>query len=233
MYFCKFIKIEKFKEVYFGFLNFFDDKNKLIEDFWKKEEKHINAWYKSQMKKDDVICSASPMFLIEPIMHKINPTCKVFATNFDINTIKIIGKNLKGENKKSDLIDAGFEKFDSAYSDSLSDFPLYDMAEKKFFVVGEKVFEFGKQKLSIRKKLKYVLKELRIKHYIKNGLLFLPLICSGFLFSYNGKYLIDCLWGFIAFSSMASIIYLINDFIDVNKDRRHIKKEKGHMLRIC
>lgn len=226
LYFCKFIKIEKFKEVYFGFLKFFDDKNKLIEEFWVKEEKNINEWYIKQMRDDDVICSASPLILIDSIMHKINPNCHVFATNLDIETMKIVGKNLKGENKKVCLVEAGYEKFDSAYSDSLSDFPLYDMAENKYFVVGENVYEFGKQKLPIHKKFRYIIKELRVKHYIKNGLLFLPLIFSGLLFATGGKYFLDCIFGFIAFSGVASIIYLINDFVDVKKDRKHIKKRK-------
>ena len=226
LYFCKIIKIEKFKEVFYGVLKFFKNKDQLIKDFWDKEEKHINKWYLNQMKDNDVICSASPLFLVEPIMKKINPNCKVFATNFNIETMKIEGKNLKAGNKQQLLKDAGYVEFDSVYTDSLSDFPLYDMARNKYLVVGEKVYEFKKQKIPFFKKIKYIIKELRVKHYIKNGLLFLPLIFSGLLFKNNFKYFFDCIFGFVAFSCIASIVYLINDFIDVEKDRLHPKKRK-------
>ena len=104
LYYCKFIKIEKFKEVYFGFLKFFDDKDKFIESFWSREEKNINQWYINQKDVNDVVCSASPLFLVKSIMDKINPSCKVYATQLDINTFKVSGKNLKGENKRLCLV---------------------------------------------------------------------------------------------------------------------------------
>ena len=54
--------------------------------------------------------------------------------------------------------------------------------------------------------MKY-LKLMRIKHYIKNLLIFIPLLFSGRLF--QTKLLTETIIGFIAFSLMASIIYII------------------------
>lgn len=66
-------------------------------------------------------------------------------------------------------------------------------------------------------------KLMRIKHYLKNFLIFLPLVFSGKLLEY--KFFIKCLWGFIIFSLVCSIIYIINDFKDIEKDRLHEKKK--------
>lgn len=70
--------------------------------------------------------------------------------------------------------------------------------------------------------LNYV-KLLRIKHYIKNLLIFLPLLCSGGLISSPCEW-VGLLVGFFAFSFMSSAIYLINDIRDRENDAQHPKK---------
>lgn len=75
------------------------------------------------------------------------------------------------------------------------------------------------------KKLKNYLKLIRVKHYLKNFLVFAPLLFSGNFF--EGNYLINTILAFIAFSLMASVVYIINDIRDVEKDRLHpIKKNR-------
>ena len=72
--------------------------------------------------------------------------------------------------------------------------------------------------------MKQILKLIRIKDWIKNILIFLPLICSG---SINTKDIIDLLFAFISFSLLSSSIYIINDINDQEKDRKHpIKKHR-------
>lgn len=72
--------------------------------------------------------------------------------------------------------------------------------------------------------MKY-LELMRIKHYIKNLLIFMPLLFSGRLFEI--RLLIETIIGFIAFSLMASIVYIINDIKDIEKDKNHpIKKNR-------
>lgn len=74
-------------------------------------------------------------------------------------------------------------------------------------------------------KIKEYFKEMRIKHYVKNLLIFLPIIFSKNIF--NGDSLIKCIMAFIAFSLSASAIYIINDIADVEKDRKdEIKKNR-------
>lgn len=69
--------------------------------------------------------------------------------------------------------------------------------------------------------MKY-LKLIRIKHWIKNILIFIPLLCSG-LINYNN--VIDCIIGFFAFSFASSFIYIINDIKDIEKDKLHPTKK--------
>lgn len=75
------------------------------------------------------------------------------------------------------------------------------------------------------KKLKNILKLMRIKHYLKNGLIFLPLIFNSQLFEI--KPLLMTIYGFISFCLISSAVYVINDIKDVEKDKMHkIKKNR-------
>ena len=88
--------------------------------------------------------------------------------------------------------------------------------------------------------MKNYLKLMRVKHYIKNFLIFLPLIFNGNLFNKN-MFLSTCL-GFVSFSLLASTIYIFNDLFDYENDRKHplkknrpiasgkISKEKAKLL---
>lgn len=73
-------------------------------------------------------------------------------------------------------------------------------------------------------KIKDYLKLMRIKHYIKNLLVFLPLIFS--LKFYDIGMDIKIFVGFIAFCLTCSIVYIINDIQDVEKDKKHPEKCK-------
>lgn len=66
------------------------------------------------------------------------------------------------------------------------------------------------------------LKLMRPKHYIKNFLIFLPLLFSGKLLDFSN--ILKTLGGVICFSLIASSIYIINDIKDKDKDRKHKTK---------
>jgi 4-hydroxybenzoate polyprenyltransferase len=71
--------------------------------------------------------------------------------------------------------------------------------------------------------MKNYLKLIRVKHWLKNFLVFLPLFFSMNLF--NANKLLYCFLGFIVFSLTSSIIYIINDIRDVENDRKHETKK--------
>lgn len=72
-------------------------------------------------------------------------------------------------------------------------------------------------------KLKKYLKLLRVKHYVKNLLIFIPLFFSQQML--NAEKIRSSILGFLAFSLMASTVYIINDSIDAEKDKYHPKKK--------
>ncbi|MBS0029686.1 decaprenyl-phosphate phosphoribosyltransferase [Chitinophaga sp. 22321] len=71
--------------------------------------------------------------------------------------------------------------------------------------------------------MKYI-KLLRPKHWVKNAFLFIPLFFAGEIF--NSSKLLPVLVGFIAFSLIASSIYIINDYKDIEADKQHPEKCK-------
>lgn len=71
--------------------------------------------------------------------------------------------------------------------------------------------------------MKDYIKLIRIKHWIKNILIFIPLICSGLL-NYNNVQL--CIGAFLSFSFSSSFIYIINDIRDIEKDKLHPRKKR-------
>ena len=71
----------------------------------------------------------------------------------------------------------------------------------------------------IIKKIKNYLNLIRIKHWLKNGLVFLPLFFSANLF--DKKLLVNTIYAFVIFSLISSIVYIINDLNDIEKDKEH------------
>ncbi len=65
--------------------------------------------------------------------------------------------------------------------------------------------------------MKNYIKLARPHHWTKNALVLLPLLCSGQIMEWSR--LRAGLWGFLAFSLLASGIYVINDIRDREKDR--------------
>lgn len=70
--------------------------------------------------------------------------------------------------------------------------------------------------------MKNYLKLMRVHHYIKNFLVLAALACSGQLFSL--KKLTAGIAAFIAFCMVSSVVYIINDIRDAEKDRKHPTK---------
>lgn len=72
--------------------------------------------------------------------------------------------------------------------------------------------------------MRQYLKCMRVRHYIKNFLIFVALACSGQLFS--STKLFSGIVGFVAFCMVSSVIYIINDIQDREKDCNHPTKCK-------
>ena len=73
------------------------------------------------------------------------------------------------------------------------------------------------------KKIKIFLELIRVKHWIKNVLLFIPMVTAK-LINFNNLYITSL--GFISFSCLTSFVYIINDIKDIEKDKLHPRKKK-------
>lgn len=72
--------------------------------------------------------------------------------------------------------------------------------------------------------MKEYMKLIRIKHYTKNLLIFLPIIFSRNLWEVD--LLTNVIIGFVLFCLTASIVYIFNDIKDVESDKLHPQKCK-------
>lgn len=73
--------------------------------------------------------------------------------------------------------------------------------------------------------MKNYIKEMRIKHWIKNCIIFIPLFFNKSLL--NIHLIQNAILAFVAFSFISSSIYIINDIFDIEKDKQHpIKKNR-------
>lgn len=70
--------------------------------------------------------------------------------------------------------------------------------------------------------MKDYLKLIRVKHWVKNLLIFIPIICAGLISKYN---VISCIKAFFAFSFACSFVYIVNDLRDIEKDKLHPRKK--------
>ena len=70
---------------------------------------------------------------------------------------------------------------------------------------------------------KMLLKIFRVHHWIKNLLLFIPLITAHKF--YNLELILMLCVAFISFSFCASSIYIFNDILDIENDKAHPNKK--------
>ena len=120
-----------------AFVNSNANFDELAKEFWDIHEKKLKPIYLTKLNSSDIIITASPKFLIEAIVPKLNiadAICSEFDTttgqfefaNFGAN--KVIAFRNKYPN----------ENIVNFYTDSLNDSPLMEIAENSFLVKGNK-----------------------------------------------------------------------------------------------
>ena len=136
-FFLRAVSLSTLKEKVFSITKHVKNLNLELEKFWDKEQKNIFSWYLSQKRADDVVCSASPQFLVEKIFQKINPTATIVASQLEASTsnFKSNFANCKGNMKVEYLKQRGFNRFENGYSDSSSDKPMLSLCKNKFRVL--------------------------------------------------------------------------------------------------
>lgn len=138
--------------------------------------------------------------------------------------------NLKGINKLN-FIQKQFPLTPFIYmGDNSSDLPIWIKADRAITVNASKNVRSKVEKLnpnydhffSEKKFFKRFLKAIRIRQWIKNILIFSPMIAAQNFDFFTFK---NSLLAFLAFSFVASSVYVVNDLIDLDSDRDHPRKK--------
>ena len=139
--------VKRFKEKALSIVRFSKNISTDLENFWNKEEKNIFDYYLKNKKDNDVICSASPKFLIAPIIERINPTATLICSNINSKNGKFYDgeQNCKGQTKVERLKKQGFSHFENGYSDSLSDKPMLLLCDRAYLVKKGKITPLDKK----------------------------------------------------------------------------------------
>lgn len=115
------------KEQMFSIFKNIKDIDNEVKFFWNNKE--LTNWYLDIKEQDDIIISASPLFLIKPFL-ELNNIKNVIASDVDKNNGKFNGPNCYGEEKVKLFIKKyGKEKLKRFYTDSLSDLHMLDVSE--------------------------------------------------------------------------------------------------------
>lgn len=186
------------------------------------------TWLKQQKAQGRflVLCTASDARYANAVAAHLEIFDEVIATNQSNTQI-----NLAGNHKAHALIQRfGNKQFDYAGNSSVD---LFVWQHARSAIVVNASARLLKQTQAIctvshifstpKIGIKTIAKTLRVHQWLKNILLFVPLIAA-----FQTQHMINwCLLliAFIAFSGCASAVYILNDLLDLNSDRQHPRKK--------
>ena len=137
-YYLKKEDIVYFKSKFLCFLKEINLKEE-TEIFWISYYRKIKHWYNIREKNRDIIISASPRFLLEPICKDLKVK-GLIASEVNEKTGELIGPNCKGEEKVRRFKERfGYMPIKTFYSDSLSDTPMARLAQQSYLVRKEEI----------------------------------------------------------------------------------------------
>lgn len=133
---------EVFKSDFMIFVKDIKNISNEVEIFWKIRRNRIFEWYEKRNRHDDIIISASPAFILEPIAQELKVKALI-ATDIDMETGRLIGKNCNGPEKVRRLNEAlANARVTEAYSDHESDIPMLGLAEKAYVIHKGKIYKY-------------------------------------------------------------------------------------------
>jgi 4-hydroxybenzoate polyprenyltransferase/phosphoserine phosphatase len=169
-----------------------------------------------------VLATASHVSLAERIAEHLQLFDLVLASNAN--------RNLSGHNKRNLLVahfgEGGFDYI----GNSTDDLPIWDVSRQAYVVnpdrgVEEKVQARVRVEPTIRSNtpsLRDWRKALRMHQWLKNALIFVPLLASHRLAQF--ELMRDGAIAFLCFGLCASSVYILNDLLDLCDDRHHKSK---------
>ncbi len=138
--------------------------------------------------------------------------------------------NLKGARKLAAIRERFPDRAFAYAGDSVADLPLFEAASGAILVNAPRAVRARLRTPPLHEiresqpVWRSALRLMRPHHWVKNVLVFLPVIAGHRLGDMSA--LLGALGAAIAFSLMASAIYCVNDLLDVDADRRHRTKRR-------
>ena len=181
---------------------------------------YINSW-KEKYQGEVILISASDHRLVQ----KVADYLEIFDAAY--GTIDI---NLKSDNKLKKILEiSGTHTFDYM-GNSRDDLVIFKLSRKSFLVNPTRFLRKKAKNLSDsitiiankRKLFFSFIKLIRLHQWVKNLLLFAPMILGKL---YGLDQLPDLVLAFLCFSLMASSFYIFNDLLDIESDRQHAYKK--------
>ena len=130
----------KMKEQFYSMFKLVPDIDKDLKDFWKSHDNKIKKYYLDKDHSNDIVISASPEFLLEPICKKLKVK-DMMASRVDKKTGKYDGINCH-DTEKVRRLNEKYKNYTvmESYSDSIkSDYPILELAEKAYQVKGDEL----------------------------------------------------------------------------------------------
>ncbi len=141
---CKAISLENMKSDFYTFLQDIPDMHQCIKNFWTKNRNKIKPEVLKFAQKGDLVISASPQFLLQPICDELH--LGLIASEVDVATGHLLGLNCKGEEKVRRLERSEYPlEYEKAFSDSRSDIPIFRLAKEAFIVKGKNITPFDSE----------------------------------------------------------------------------------------
>ncbi len=183
------------------------------------------TWLKEQRFKGAslILATASDLRIAKKVAEHVGFFDDVFGTE---------SINLSSRNKRDLLIQLYGNRRYEYVGNSLADIAVWDAASVIHIVNPERgvlaaTNKLGRTGVTLERKSAYfkvLTKALRIHQWVKNFLIFVPLIASHRIMEI--ELFKSGVFAFIAFGACASSVYLLNDLLDLADDRQHPTKFK-------
>jgi 4-hydroxybenzoate polyprenyltransferase len=174
-------------------------------------------------KRPVYLATAADRTIAEAIAAKLQCFDGVFASENGIN--------LRGEEKAKKLVRVFGERCFDYIGDDVSDIAVWERCREALVVERSKHIAHALRNCNqqytvlhdLQPALRDYLRVLRCRHWVKNFLVFIPIVLAHVL---SGATLLAGSAAFVSFCACASGVYILNDLLDLPADRRHPIKSK-------
>ncbi len=185
--------------------------------YWLKKERTKGKWI--------ALCTAADKRLAQTIAEHLGLFDEVFASDGITNNV--------GANKRACLeANYGVNRYDYV-GNSTKDLTVWAGARRAIVVnSSNRIIEQASQVAPVFKVFpahpqttifSHWLKMLRVHNWLKNILLFVPLLAAHQIGNIQSLYTL--ILAFVSFSLCSSTVYILNDLIDLKSDRKHPRKQ--------